>query len=154
MSMSLTSPAFDDGARIPDRYTCEGENLSPPLSWTGVPETAKSLVILCDDPDAPKGTWHHWALYNLPSDVGILPADFASTPFPGRAQQAINDFKNVGYGGPAPPPGHGTHHYHFRLLALDTEDLGLGATATCVDVEAAAVQHAVAQAELIGTFSR
>jgi Raf kinase inhibitor-like YbhB/YbcL family protein len=109
--MKLVSSAFDDGAAIPRRFTCDGENLSPPLQWSGAPAGTLSFVLLCDDPDAPAGTWHHWAAYDIPPAVTELAVDAAQNA---KLKQAVNDFRKVGYGGPCPPHGHGPHHYHFR----------------------------------------
>lgn len=154
MAMTLTSTAFSPGSRIPGRCTCEGDDVSPPLAWSGVPAAAKSLVLLCDDPDAPAGTWHHWAAFDIPADQKGLAENLAKAARAGPIRQAINDFRRPGYGGPCPPPGHGTHHYHFRLLALDLAALGLRDGARCVEVEKTARSHVVAEAELIGTYSR
>lgn len=152
--MKLTSSAFADGERLPARFSLDGENRSPPLAWSGLPEETKSLAVICDDPDAPRGTWHHWALFNLPPDRSGLPEGFSRGKAVAPASEAINDFKKSGYDGPAPPPGHGTHHYHFRLLALDVAGLALSGRATCRQVAAAAARHVLASAELIGTYSR
>ena len=121
--MKLVSSAFADGAAIPRRFTCDGENLSPPLQWSGAPAGTRSFVLLCDDPDAPAGTWHHWAVYDVPPVLTDL-ADGAALNM--KMKQAVNDFRKVGYGGPCPPRGHGPHHYHFRLLALDGPSSGKG----------------------------
>lgn len=150
MAMTLSSPAFAAGGRIPAKYTCEGDDISPPLAWTGVPKEARSLVLLCDDPDAPAGTWHHWAIYDLASAADGLGEDYPTD----AAHQAVNDFRRGGYGGPCPPPGHGTHHYHFRLLALSVARLEVKPGARCAAVAAAAAPHVVARAELVGTYSR
>jgi len=154
MPMTLQSPAFEPGSRIPDLYTCQGEDVSPPLAWSGVPEEARSLVLLCDDPDAPAGTWHHWALYDLSPATGALPERYPTAATLPTARQATNDFRRSGYGGPCPPPGHGVHHYHFKLLALRIDKLPLRAAARCADVAAAARPHVIASAELVGTYSR
>jgi Raf kinase inhibitor-like YbhB/YbcL family protein len=111
--MKFISSAFDDRAAIPRRFTCDGENLSPPLQWSGTPAGARSFVLLCDDPDAPAGTWHHWAAYDIPPTTTELADDAAQNT---KMKQAVNDFRKVGYGGPCPPHGHGPHHYHFRPL--------------------------------------
>ena len=154
MTLRLISPAFAPGARIPPRYTCEGEDISPPLAWSGVPREAQSLAIFCDDPDAPAGIWHHWALFDLSPTLTELHAGYPRQARVDGTRQAINDFGFVGYGGPCPPPGHGTHHYHFRLLALDVVELQIGERAKCKEVEAAAQRHRIAAAELIGPYSR
>jgi len=154
MSLTLTSTAFAQGERIPKRYTCEGEDLSPPLSWTGAPDGTRSFVLLCDDPDAPMGTWHHWAVYNIPPEVTELAEGYPTDAAVGPVRQAVTDFGRTGYGGPCPPAGHGTHHYYFKLLALDVGGLDLAEKAECTEVEAAAEPHVLARAELMGTYSR
>ena len=127
MALELTSDAFNDGADIPAVHTCDGRDVSPPLSIRGVPDGAESLVLIADDPDAPRGTWVHWVLYGLPPDVGELPRGVA-----GRggalegSRQGENDFGDLGYGGPCPPAGE-EHRYFFRLYALDADpDLEAG----------------------------
>ncbi len=154
MVLQLTSTAFAPGSRVPARYTCEGDDVSPPLTWNGIPAAAKSLVLLCDDPDAPAGTWHHWAVFDIPADQKDLAENLAKAAHVGPIRQAINDFRRPGYGGPCPPPGHGMHHYHFRLMALNLATLGLRDGARCVEVEKAARSHVIAEAELVGTYSR
>lgn len=154
MTLRLTSPAFAPGARIPVRYTCDGEDLSPPLAWSGVPAETQSLALFCDDPDAPAGIWHHWALFDLPAAMTELRAGYPREAKVDGTRQAINDFGGIGYRGPCPPPGHGTHHYHFRLLALDVGKLQVRDLAKCKEVEAAAQPHRIAGAELIGTYLR
>jgi Raf kinase inhibitor-like YbhB/YbcL family protein len=101
--MKLVSSAFADGAAIPRRFACDGENLSPPLQWSGAPEATRSFVLLCDDPDAPAGTWHHWAVYDIPPAVTEFAVNAAQIA---EMKQAVNDFRKVGYGGPCPPHGH------------------------------------------------
>ncbi len=119
--IQVKSGAFTDGAMIPRDYTCEGKDISPPLAWDGVPEGTKSLSVICDDPDAPGGTWVHWVLFNLPATVNELPQNIPPDKILGNgAKQGINDFRRVGYGGPCPPPG-GPHRYYFKIYALDTE---------------------------------
>lgn len=154
MALQLISSAFSEGDRIPARYTCEGEDASPPLAWSGAPAGARSFALLCDDPDAPAGTWHHWAAYDIPADTSELAEGYPTEPRVGAVRQAINDFGRSGHGGPCPPPGHGVHHYHFKLLALEVETLELGADARCPEVAKAAEAHVLARAELIGTYSR
>lgn len=154
MTFTLSSPEFDDGAPIPRRHTCEGDDLSPPLSWEGAPEETRSFALLCDDPDAPAGTWHHWALYDLPADRRSLPEGIPTAAEASGARQASNDFRRLGYGGPCPPRGHGTHHYHFRLLALAVSRLELGVSPTCQEVAAAAAPHRLSEVRLIGTYAR
>jgi Raf kinase inhibitor-like YbhB/YbcL family protein len=154
MAFQLTSTAFKAGGRIPRQYTCEGEDRSPPLAWSGVPAGTKSFALLCDDPDAPAGTWHHWALFNIPAGTDRLDEGFAHRGPDIGTRQAVNDFGRAGYGGPCPPPGHGFHHYHFKLLALDVEKLALPERVRGAEVERAAEAHALARAELIGLYSR
>jgi Raf kinase inhibitor-like YbhB/YbcL family protein len=150
----LRSPAFADGAAVPVRHTCDGEDLSPPLVWSGAPAGARSFALLCDDPDAPAGTWHHWALFDIPATTTRLDEGVPATETAGVMRQAVNDFGRFGYGGPCPPRGHGVHHYHFRLLALDVPSLGLAGRVRCREVERAARAHVLATAELVGTFRR
>lgn len=154
MALTLTSSAFADGERIPARYTCEGEDVSPPLAWSGAPDGTLSFALLCDDPDAPAGTWRHWAVFDLPADATRLDESYPTDTQVGPTRQAVNDFPRTGYGGPCPPPGHGTHHYHFRLLALGVEKLETGGEPRCADVDAAARPHVLAETELVGTYSR
>lgn len=154
MSLTLSSSGFSHGERIPRRYTCEGEDLSPPLAWSDAPDGTASLVLLCDDPDAPRGTWHHWAAYDIPPDTASLEEGYPTDAAVGKVHQAVTDFGRTGYCGPCPPPGHGTHHYFFKLLALDVARLELPAGAKCEDVEKAAEPHVLARAELMGTYSR
>jgi len=151
-SMHLTSSAIKPGGQIPRRFTCDAENLSPPLAWSGAPAEARSFAIVCRDPDAPSGDFYHWAAFDIPANVSRLTESRASGNAPLR--DAVNDFGNRGYGGPCPPRGHGAHRYHFKLYAIDVERLELPPTARCRDVEHAAGAHALATAELIGTYSR
>ena len=154
MGLSLSSPAFTPGGEIPALFTCEGRDLSPALDWTGVPEAAKSLVLIVDDPDAPdpkapKMTWVHWVLYNLPPTTRGLPEAVSSLP--ASTKEGTNDWKRTGYGGPCPPIGR--HRYFHKLYALDTllPDL---APATKPQVEAAMKGHVIVQAELMGTYQK
>lgn len=151
--MKLSSSAFQNGEDIPKRFTCDGENLSPPLAWSGAPAGTRSFALLCDDPDAPRGTWRHWAVYDLPPDRAGLPEGTGNGGAKGL-KQGVNDFGEDCYGGPCPPHGHGTHHYQFRVLALSTASLNLRPEATCNDVERAAAGHILAQATLIGHYRR
>ncbi len=154
MSLQITSPAFSHGGEIPPRYTCDGEDISPPLQWTGIPPGTRSLVLIVDDPDAPdpaapKMVWVHWVLYNLPPETSGLPEGVADSQLPPGTQQGLNDWKRTGWGGPCPPVGR--HRYFFKLYALDTElpDLGL---ATKNKVLQAMVGHVLEEAELVGTY--
>jgi Raf kinase inhibitor-like YbhB/YbcL family protein len=154
MSLKLTSTAFEEGEAIPERYTCDGADLSPPLAWSGVPAGARSLVLLCSDPDAPGGTWWHWAIYNLRPEVTELREGATDDPQVGGIRQAVNDFRRTGYGGPCPPAGHGAHRYRFSLLALNVEQLQLPDNAHCRDVARAAQPRVVAEAVLTGRYAR
>jgi Raf kinase inhibitor-like YbhB/YbcL family protein len=153
VGLSIHSINFAANASIPAVYTCSGDNKSPALAWTGVPVTAKTLAIVVRDPDAPRGSYVHWVLYNLPANVSALPEAVPTTPtIVEGAEQGVNGSGKTGYQGPCPPPGP-THHYHFTLFALDSKlDLPPGATA--VEVEQAMTGHVVASAEVIGTFAR
>jgi hypothetical protein len=150
--MQLRSSAFPDGTTIPRRFTCDGTDLSPPLDWSDAPETTRSFVLLCDDPDAPAGTWHHWAAYDIPADRAALVEGAAQQ---GKGfKQAINDFQQPGYGGPCPPRGDGIHRYRFRLLALAVDRLPARREPSCQAVEREASKHLLAEATLIGTYQR
>ncbi len=153
MTIELTSPAFEEGGTIPSKFTCVGEDVSPHLEWADVPEGTKSLALICDDPDAPIGTWVHWVIYGIPAGTMSLaegvPAD---ETVEGVALQGKNDFKRIGYGGPCPPPGK-PHRYFFKLYALDTE-LDLKPGATKKDLEKAMKDHILARGQLMGTFQR
>lgn len=149
--MKLVSSAFADGTAIPRRFTCDGENMSPPLQWSNAPDGARSLVLLCDDPDAPAGTWHHWAAYDIPPTANELAENAARNA---KLKQAVNDFRKTGYGGPCPPHGHGPHHYHFRLLALSADHLRAQPNASCRDIEREARKFTLAEATLIGRYER
>jgi len=152
MNIELTSPAFEDGGTIPKQYTRDGPDVSPPLAWTAVPKGTKSLALICDDPDAPMGTWVHWVIFNLPSDVGELPKNVpALRALASRAKQGTNDFGRIGYGGPCPPSG--THRYYFKLYALDTE-LNLEAGATKAELLDALDGHVLGEGQLMGRYSR
>ena len=153
MTLRLTTGAFENAGRIPRRFTCDGANVSPPLAWSGVPPEARSFAIVCSDPDAPGGTFHHWAIFDIPSGTAALAEDCARGGS-GEWHEALNDFGKKGYGGPCPPRGHGDHHYHFRLFALATERLPLGPRPSCRDVERAARDHLVAEAEVVGIYAR
>jgi hypothetical protein len=159
--MQLTSPAFEPNQLIPPQYTCDGEDISPPLNWDEPPAGTKSLTLICDDPDAPRKTWVHWVVYNLPPTTRSLAENISPSDrlAPRLRQdrnlaggfQGLNDFQKLQYGGPCPPGG--THRYFFKLYALDTM-LNLESGATKAQVEAAMAGHILAQAELIGLYSR
>ncbi|MBN2382127.1 YbhB/YbcL family Raf kinase inhibitor-like protein [bacterium] len=147
----ITSTAFQSGGKIPARYTCKGEDVSPPLSWSGVPVGTQSLVLIMDDPDAPIGTWVHWVYFNIPPDLTGLPEKTVKSKRPQIGGiQGMTDFRMVGYGGPCPPSG--THRYYFKLFALDTE-LKLDSDATKVAVEKAMAGHILAKGTLMGKFT-
>jgi hypothetical protein len=153
MTLKLTSTAFADGASIPARYTCEGDDISPPLSWSGVPKGTKSLVLIVDDPDAPdpkapKMTWVHWLLFNLPADSSGLGEGAAPPP---GAEAGLNDWKRADYGGPCPPIGR--HRYFHKLYALDIVLAGL-TRPTKARLEAAMQGHVLTQATLIGGYEK
>ena len=167
MTIALHSPTFRDGELIPKTYTCDGADRSPPLEWSGVPGVSRSLALICDDPDAPMGTFSHWVLFNLPPQVQAL-AEGVSTvetiTVPGnkgsgssgaadalQAQPGRNDFGKIGYGGPCPPSG--THHYVFRLYALD-QLLETAAGATKAQVVTAMKGHVLAEGQLMGRYGR
>ncbi len=153
MGLRLESRAFRAGNPIPARHTCDDRNLSPPLAWSGAPGGVQSFALLCDDPDAPSGTWVHWVIFNLPFLRHELAEGVPALPdLPDGSRQGINDFKKVGYGGPCPPRGK-PHRYSFRIYALD-EKLRLGAKARKQDLVAAMRGHVLAEAELVGTYRR
>jgi hypothetical protein len=152
--MQLSSSAFSDGSGIPRRFTCDGDDLSPPLNWEAAPAATGSFVLLCDDPDAPAGKWHHWAVYDIHKDQTELAEGAGLDSDESRFKQAVNDFKRVGYGGPCPPRGHGRHRYHFRLLALSVDRLSLGTKPSCREVEREARRHVIAETTLVGIYQR
>lgn len=155
MSMELTkmegfrisSAAFGENGHIPGKYTCDGKNINPPLSFEDVPSTAKSLTLIVDDPDAPAGTWVHWVLWNIPPET----KEVRENSVPAKAQQGLNDFRRHNYGGPCPPGG--THRYFFKLYALDTV-LSLGGDSTKADLEKAMKGHVIAHCQTIGLYQR
>ncbi len=156
MALILKSGAFEHGGEIPARHTCEGEDLSPPLAWSGVPDNARSLVLIVDDPDAPdpnapRMVWVHWVLYNLPTDITGLPEGVVSASLPAGASEGLNDWNRPGYGGPCPPVGR--HRYFHKLYALDTLLEGVNRP-TKAEVEAAMQGHIIEQAELVGTYTK
>ena len=154
--MKLTSPAFSHAGQIPVAYTCEGKDISPPLQWQGVPENARSLVLIVDDPDAPdpeapKMTWIHWVLYNIPPGAGGLPEAAASGSLPAGTENGTNSWEKIGYGGPCPPIGR--HRYFHKLYALDTVLESLE-NPTKAELKAAMKGHVIARAELMGTYEK
>lgn len=152
MTISLSSSAFGTMETIPAEFTCDGKDISPPLAWSGLPSGTKSVVLICDDPDAPVGTWVHWVCYNMPPSSTGLPQNIPKTEkIPSGGLQGITDFKRVGYGGPCPPSG--THRYFFKLYALDRL-LDLAAGKSKKEVEQAMKGHILGEAQLIGTYAR
>lgn len=160
MKIRVASPAFAEGERIPRLFTGDGQDVSPPLCWEGVPDDAQELALICDDPDAPTPEpWVHWLLYKLPPAVRELPQGIPAAEQidrPVAALQGRNSWtsgRTIGYRGPAPPPGHGVHHYHFRLYALDRPlpvAPGLDKTALLKAMDG----HVLAEGELLGTYQR
>ncbi|HVS77150.1 MAG TPA: YbhB/YbcL family Raf kinase inhibitor-like protein, partial [Steroidobacteraceae bacterium] len=146
MALSITSPAFSNGQRIPERYSKDGGNHSPPLEWRDAPRNTRSFALVVEDPDAPRGTFRHWAVYNLPASYQRLDENTRGSGSGASLETAVNDFGNRAYDGPQPPHGHGVHHYHFRLLALDVPELNLPPQAKITDVLNAAHSHVIAQA--------
>jgi hypothetical protein len=153
MSIEVKSSAFEEGGIIPRKHTCDGEDLSPALSWSGVPEGTKSLALICDDPDAPMGTWVHWVIYGIPADTTGLPEAVSAekTVLEGM-KQGITDFRRIGYGGPCPPSG-APHRYFFKLYALDAE-LALDSGITKKQLLTAMEGHILAQGQLMGKYGR
>ena len=150
--MNLKTRAFNDQGRIPSRYTCDGENISPPLSWDGVPGEAKSLALICDDPDAPSKVWTHWVIFNIPPDSSGLEENVPDAGrLPDGSVQGYNDSGTLGYRGPCPPSG--VHRYFFRLYALDAV-LDLEPGASKEDVLEAMKGHVLRQAKIIGLYRR
>jgi len=156
MPLTISSPAFSDQGEIPAVFTCQGDDTSPALSWSDAPAGTKSLALIVDDPDAPdpaapKMTWVHWVLYNLPADSTGLPQGVAATALPAGTGQALNDWKRTGYGGPCPPIGR--HRYFFKLYALDAvlPDLGKADKAA---VEKAMQGHVLDRAQVVGTYQK
>lgn len=153
MSLTLVSLAFADGEPIPTKYARDGENLFPPLQWTGAPDGVQSYILVVEDPDAPSGTFRHCAIYNIPADRTELPQSVDTGP-DAALNYGRNDFGGQGYDGPEPPRGHGIHHYHFRLAALDVPKLNMPEKAGIEAIWAEAKKHIIEQAELVGTYER
>ena len=148
----VTSSAFSEGNSIPALYTCEGNDVSPPLKWSGVPAETKSIALTCTDPDAPRGTFVHWVLFNLPPSTDGLPEGVTPDTVPHGAVNGTNDFPKLGYGGPCPPRG-GPHRYYFTVYALDTV-LALPPGARLRDLTAAMEGHILAEGSLMGRYAR
>jgi Raf kinase inhibitor-like YbhB/YbcL family protein len=151
--MLLTTPTFTAGGPIPKPCTCEGDDRSPALAWSEIPVDTRSFALICDDPDAPRGTWVHWVIFNLPADAVELSEGVPRAPaMPSGARQGVNDSGDVGYGGPCPPRG-APHRYFFRLYALDTL-LNLSPGAKRSELDHAMAGHILAEATLMGTYRR
>ncbi len=152
MALQITSAAFSEAGMIPKPYTCDGDDVSPDLLWSGVPEDTKSLALICDDPDAPVGTWVHWVLFNIPADEKGISSEIAPVAtLTNGANHGSNDFGRLGYGGTCPPGG--THRYFFKLYALDMF-LSLDSGATKPQVEEAMQGHILAEAQWLGKYKR
>ncbi|MBU1076971.1 MAG: YbhB/YbcL family Raf kinase inhibitor-like protein [Spirochaetes bacterium] len=153
MELQISSPSFQDGEMIPAKHTCDGDDLSPALEWSKVPDGTRSIAVICDDPDAPAGEWVHWVLFNLSGNIKRLadgiPADKA---LPNGAKQGVNDFNRIGYGGPC-PPGRTVHRYFFKVFALNT-NLELDSGITKFDLIKAMESHILAKGQLTGKYSR
>lgn len=148
--MRLFSPAFANGQPMPRRFTCDGDNLSPPLEWSAVPSSTRSFALVCTDLDAPRGTFHHWAIFDLPANLSSLSEGQVLYGIRG----GINDFGKLGYGGPCPPRGHGTHRYVFELFALNAQRLECGLQPSAADVARAARLQAADTARITGLYAR
>jgi Raf kinase inhibitor-like YbhB/YbcL family protein len=152
MTITITSSAFTNDGMIPKEHTCDGSNISPPLSWSGVPEGIKSLALICDDPDAPVGTWVHWVLFNIPPTANELPRNIPpDKTLDNGARHGTNDFRKYGYGGPCPPSG--THRYYFKMYALDIE-FAQNHGITKAELLKAMEGHILAEGHLMGTYKR
>lgn len=150
--MEIKSSAFGNGEMIQAKYTCDGADFSPPLDWSGSPAGTKSFALVCDDPDAPMGTWVHWVIFDIPPSATMLAEGITrEKDLPGGGTQGINDFRRIGYGGPCPPGG--THRYFFKLYALDIM-LGLKPGITKDQLLKALRGHILAEAQLMGTYRR
>jgi Raf kinase inhibitor-like YbhB/YbcL family protein len=149
MAFTLESPAFENGKPIPTAYVRQGRNLSPPLRWTDKPEGTRSFLLVVEDPDAPRGVFRHWAVYDIAAERSGLPEGISGSE---SFRQGVNDFGNAGYDGPQPPTGDGMHHYHFRLSALDIEALEAGGKTTIAELLDRARPHVIGTADLLGTY--
>lgn len=152
MAMTLKSSAFSDGERIPDAFARDGTNHSPPLEWSDPPGGTKSFALVVEDPDAPRGMFRHWAVYDMSPDKRHLAEGEGARV--SALKQGANDFGNANYDGPQPPQGHGTHHYHFKIAALDTDHLTIGDRQRAEEVWATVEPHILEEAELVGTYER
>ncbi|WP_188261131.1 YbhB/YbcL family Raf kinase inhibitor-like protein [Azospirillum tabaci] len=153
MPFALYSPAFPNGQTIPSRHTADGDNISPPLEWRDAPAGTRSYALIVEDPDAPRGVFHHWAVYNVAGDRDRLPEGVTAGAKTESLGHGINDYGHAHYDGPNPPRGHAAHHYRFLLMALDVDALGLGPNATVDEVRKEAGKHLLGEAELVGTYA-
>ena len=154
MAFAITSNSFGNGESIPKKFTCDGEDVSPALSWNEAPAGTKSFALLADDPDAPVGNWNHWTLWNAPAESRGLPEGTRKVAqLPDGTQQGSNDFRKVGYNGPCPPPGK-PHHYYFRLYALKVAKLDVPADATAAYIGFMVRSQSLGKAELMGEYGR
>jgi Raf kinase inhibitor-like YbhB/YbcL family protein len=152
MAIIVTSSAFKEDGMIPSKYTCDGNNISPPLKWQQVPQGVKSFALISDDPDAPVGTWVHWVMWNIPAEANGLPENVPPTKeLADGSKQGISDFRRPGYGGPCPPSG--THRYYFKIYALDVKP-ELANTCTKQDLLEAMKGHILAEGQLMGKYKR
>lgn len=152
-TFSISSPAFDNGGMIPEKYTCDGANLSPELRWTALPQNTQSLALVVEDPDAPMGTFIHWVIYNIAPNLNGLPSGVSEGPqVAGVGTQGVNSFRRVGYGGPCPPKGP-AHRYYFKLYALDLAP-NLESRLNADDLQRTIKGHILAQAEWMGRYQR
>ncbi|MBX5462600.1 MAG: YbhB/YbcL family Raf kinase inhibitor-like protein [Steroidobacteraceae bacterium] len=154
MTLTVTTSAFRPDGRIPNRFTRDGGNVSPEIEWQGAPPQTRSYALVVEDPDAPRGTFRHWAAYDIPADTHRLDEGIGSRQNASTLHMAMNDFGNTQYDGPQPPPGHGTHHYHFRLFALDVPKLDVPPNCAAANVLRAAQSHALDEGDVVGTFER
>lgn len=152
MEIKITSSAFEDGGMIPAKYTCDGKDISPPLGWDAVPEGTNGIALICDDPDAPMGTFVHWVLFNLPSETRQLPEGFPDDEtLADGTRQGVSDFGKTGYGGPCPPSG--THRYFFKIYALDKK-IDIVAVTDKQHLLEAMQDHILGQGQLVGKYKR
>jgi Raf kinase inhibitor-like YbhB/YbcL family protein len=152
MELTITSSAFSQGGEIPSKHTCDGADISPPLSWKGAPSNAKSFALICDDPDAPMGTWVHWVVYNIPASMFELGENITSPGLSANgALEGMNDFRKTSWGGPCPPGG--VHRYFFKLYALDVM-LDLNRGSNKAQLMSAMKGHVLAEGQLMGRYSR
>jgi len=154
MPLRLASAAFQQGGDIPKKYACDGDNISPPFTWSGVPDGTRSFLLVCDDTDTSPGIFRHWAAFDIPADWRRLQEGHGAESLADGFRQAINDFGKPGYGGPCPPRGSKAHHYHFRLSALSESSLPVASSATCEEVNTLANPYVLEFVELVGLYRR